>query len=329
MKLLRQILIISFFCVIPHLMLNAQNVDVSANIDSTNVLIGDQFNLSLEADYPEEVQVNFPEIGDSLSSSVEVISQSPLDTLQLEGQEQMKVIKNLLVTSFDTGEQVIPSLKFVINVGGITDTLETEPAYFYVHGMEIDTTKGPVDIKRPYQAPVTLSEVYPYILGVIILGSIIFFIFYYLHRKKKNMPLFVKPEPPVEPAHVIALRELDKIKEQKDWQNNHIKKYYSEVSDTLRMYIDRRFNIKAMEYTSDETIQAFNKQKDLLPEKSFRELKDILTISDLVKFAKYTPLPDDHNLILMNAYFFVNDTKIEELKETSEDDREGEEVTLK
>ena len=105
-----------------------------------------------------------------------------------------------------------------------------------------------------------------------------------------------------------------------------IKLFYSGVSDTLRIYIKERFGINAPEYTSDETIQAFTKQKDVLTEKSFSQLKEILKLSDLVKFAKYQPLPDDHNLSLMNAFFFVNDTKLEDRKIEVKDEREGEEV---
>ena len=52
----------------------------------------------------------------------------------------------------------------------------------------------------------------------------------------------------------------------------------------------------------------------MVDENSLNQLQHILSLADLVKFAKYNPLPDDNNLTLMNAYFFVNQTKKEELK---------------
>ena len=310
--------------------LRAQQVHVRAVIDSTNVLIGDQFNLRLEVDQPKSARVEFPEFGDSLSATVEIVASSPLDTFQLDASEQIKIIQNLTITSFDTGKQVVPSLKFQLKYQDIAQIIESQPAEFYVHGMEIDTTKGPVDIKMPYAAPVTLKEVSPYILGTILIGALIFFLFYYIERRKRNKPVFGWTEKPKDPAHVVALRELDRIKEQKLWQQNQVKLYYSDISDTLRIYIEERFGINAMEYTTDETIRAFESQKGLLNGKNFNELKDILSLSDLVKFAKYHPLPDDHNMTLMNAYFFVNDTKAEEKKTTQEkDEREGDDVVLK
>ncbi len=308
----------------------AQKIQVRAVIDSTNVLIGDQFNLRLEVDQPLDVNVEFPEIGDSLSSAVEVISRSPLDTFQLVEKEQIKIIQNLLITSFDSGRQVVPALKFRLKYDNLTDTIESLPAEFFVHTMPLDTTKGPVDIKKPYEAPVTLKEASPYILGAILIGALIFFLFYYVQRRKNNKPVFGKTEKPREPAHIVAIRELDRIKDQQLWQHGQVKAFYSEVTDTLRVYIEERFAINAMEYTTEETIRAFQKQKGMLNEKLFNELKSMLTLADLVKFAKYEPLADDHNMTLMNAYFFVNDTKQEEKKtELSQDGREGEEVVLK
>ncbi|WP_163712307.1 DUF4381 domain-containing protein [Mangrovibacterium lignilyticum] len=308
----------------------AQGVKVKAVIDSTHVLIGDQFKLRLELDQPNDAQVEFPQIPDTIEGGIEVIEQSPLDTFKLDNSEQLKIIKNLTITSFDTGKQVIPAFKFKLVQNDMQQDLETLPAEFFVHSMPLDTTKGPTDIKQPYAAPVTLAEASPYILGAILILAIAFFIFYYIQRRRKNKPVFGKPAKPKEAPHVIALRELERIKEEKHWlEPGEIKMFYSDVSDTLREYIDERFHINAMEYTTDETLEAFKRQKDLLTDKSKSQLKDILSLSDLVKFAKYQPLPDDHNLTLMNAFFFVNETKLEDKKAVIKDEREGEDVEMK
>jgi hypothetical protein len=309
----------------------AQEIQARVLIDTAHVLIGDQFNLKIELDQAKNMKVQFPQIGDTLSSTIEVISRSPLDTFHLEKDEQIKIIQNLTITSFDTGKQIIPSFHFDLKMNKLAQTIETQPVEFFVHTMPIDTTKGPVDIKKPYGAPVTLKEVSPYILGIMLLGALLFFLFYYLHRRKHNKPVFGKFSKPKEPPHIIAIRMLDRIKDQKLWQHNQVKTYYSDISDTLRIYIEDRFGIQAMEFTTEEILNSFVEKKALIPDKSFNDLKSILSLADLVKFAKYEPLPDDHNLTLMNAYFFVNDTKQEENKmnQPQGDDREGEEVDLK
>lgn len=310
---------------------HAQEIQARAVIDTSHVLIGDQFNLRIELDQSKNIKIGFPQIGDTLSPTIEVISRSPLDTFHLEKDEQIKIIQNLTITSFDTGRQVIPSFHFDVKMDKLTQTIDTRPVEFFVHTMAIDTTKGPVDIKKPYGAPLTLKEVSPYILGIMLLGALLFFLFYYLRRRKNNKPVFRKSPKPKEPPHVIAIRMLDRIKDQKLWQHNQIKTYYSEISDTLRIYIEDRFGIPAMEFTTEEILNSFLQNKGLVTDKSFNDLKNILSLADLVKFAKYMPLLDDHNLTLMNAYFFVNDTKQEEKKISQPDgnDREGEEVDLK
>lgn len=293
-------------------MLEAQQVKVKASIDSTHMLIGDQIKLNLEIEKPADMEVVFPVVPDTLNKHIEVVKKLPLDTFQIKDKDRVKLTQSYLISSFDSGRQVIPSFTFIMKHNNMKDSISTNALNLEVMTMKLDTTKGPVDIKSPYGAPVTLTEVTPYILGTILLGAILFFIFYYVKWKKKKAPIFVKPEKPKEAAHVIALRELDRIKTQKLWQQEKIKQYYSEVADTIRNYIQNRFDIPAMEQTSAETIMVFKDRKELINNDCLNEIQHILSLADLVKFAKYTPLPDDNNLTLMNAYFFVNQTKKED-----------------
>lgn len=294
--------------------LKAQQVTVKASIDSTNILIGDQIKLILEIEKPKNMDVQFPLIPDTLGAGIEVVQRLPVDTLKLENKERETLSQSYFITSFDSGVHQIPSFYFKLKFDRMLDSVATKALSFQVFTMKIDTTKGPVDIKPPYSAPVSLKEVTPYILGIILIAAILFFIFYYIKWKKKNVPLFRKPEKPLEPAHIIALRELDRIKAQKLWQSEKIKQYYSEVADTVRAYIENRFDIPAMEQTSAETIGVFKQNKELIDGTSLDQIQHILSLADLVKFAKYAPLPDDNNLTLMNAYFFVNQTKKAEVK---------------
>ena len=293
-------------------LLEAQQVKVKASIDSTHMLIGDQIKLNLEIEKPSDMEILFPVVPDTLAKHIEVVKKLPLDTFKLKDKDRVKLTQSYLISSFDSGRHVIPSFTFIMKHNNMKDSISTNALNLEVMTMKLDTTKGPVDIKTPYGAPVTLTEVTPYILGTMLIGAILFFIFYYVRWKKKNVPLFVKPEKPKEPAHVIALRELDRIKTQKLWQQEKIKQYYSEVADTIRSYIENRFDIPAMEQTSAETIMVFKDRKELIDNDCLNEIQHILSLADLVKFAKYTPLPDDNNQTLMNAYFFVNQTKKED-----------------
>lgn len=308
---------------------NAQRIKATAKLDSTNILLGDQIKLFLEIDHPKNVQVEFPQVPDTINSLIEVLGRSKIDTFELEDENFQKQIQSYIITSFDSGSYRIPPYWFKVNVDGTIDSVPSNGVSLNVFTMQIDTTKGPADIKMPYGAPLTLKEVTPYILGVILIGAIIFLILYSIKRKKKNKPLFTRPAKPKEPAHVVAIRELDRIKSEKIWQKGKTKQYYSEVTDVLRFYIEDRFDIRAMEQTSDETLDAFSLRKNLISEKCYSNLSQILKLADLVKFAKYTPLSDDDNLSLVNAYFFVNQTRKEEVKKQEELKKELEEKDKK
>ena len=252
------------------------------------------------------------------------------------GVNRKKLFQEYTITSFDSGYHAIPAFPFEIHTNGLTSTVETNHMTLEVHTLPkldslMQALKGPIDIKAPYEAPLTFKEIAPWIFGTILVAGLLFLIWYALRKRKDNQPLFAIPQKPKEPAHVIALRELDRIKEEKIWQQGKTKLYYSELTTVLRQYINDRFDIQAMEQTSIETIAAFKYRRSLVDEKSFENLQRILTNADLVKFAKYEPLPDENNMALVDSYFFVNQTKIVEMTTPKEevDDREGDDVIIK
>jgi hypothetical protein len=124
---------------------------------------------------------------------------------------------------------------------------------------------------------------------------------------KKNKPL-LPTRTSIEPAHVIALRNLDLLKEAKLWQQGQVKQYYTNLTDIIRIYIEQRFEVPAMEQTSDEILASLRKIA-IEDESCFAALKEILLLADLVKFAKALPLPNENESNILNAYLFVNHTK--------------------
>ena len=129
------------------------------------------------------------------------------------------------------------------------------------------------------------------------------------------------------PANIEALRRLDKIKEEKIWQKGRVKEYHTELTDVLRTYIERVFNIPSMEMTSDEILRGSQFLKVDKPA-AYEGLKQILRLADLVKFAKWNPETVENELSLMNAYLFVNQTTVEEIKsEESKADKTAEPET--
>ena len=107
--------------------------------------------------------------------------------------------------------------------------------------------------------------------------------------------------------HIPALKKLNAMKDGKVWMEMIIKVYYVELTDVLRKYISGRLNINALEYTTDEIMDEINDTTISMQHKM--ELKELLQMSDLVKFAKVHPLPEEGEKYLITALEFVNSTK--------------------
>jgi hypothetical protein len=190
-----------------------------------------------------------------------------------------------------------------------------------VNTVAVDTTLAIKDIKEPLKAPLTFMEILPWLAGGLGVLLIIGLVIWIVVRKRKNKPVF-GPVKPIVPAHVKALKSLEKLRDERIWQQGKIKEYHTRLSDIVRIYLWDRYRIQAIEMTTTETMEAV--QKIELTEVNRNELSQILRLADLVKFAKYQPLPDENDSGIRNAISFVTTTA--EKIEVVEDNPGTEEV---
>jgi len=280
----------------------SQFVELKTLLDTNQILIGEQFHLDIEILQPSDVNIIFPEIKDTLISSIEVLESYPQDTIA-EG-ENLKISQRHRLTSFDSGFYEIPPLKFLIKSGQWSDSIESNPMYLMVHSVAVDSLI--YDVKAPIHMPVSFLEVFPFVAGGLVLVAAVYFIVRYVRRRKKKKGLFV-PDRPEDPAHVVALRELDRLREEKLWQRSEFKPYYTRLTDTIRRYMERRYNIPAMEMTSYEILDSW-KHSERPDDDLSAKLNRLLNLADLVKFAKEKPIASDNEENLDRAYEFVKKT---------------------
>lgn len=288
----------------------AQQVKVSASLERDSIWLGDQIKMLLVAEYPIGTSLAFPELKDSLANGVEVISRSARDSSKI-GDGMLQMRQSFIITAFDSGPHPIAPFLFAQRSGLSTDSLRSNSLQLFVKVPDVDLKKGFADIKKHYEAPITFKEVAPWILGIILLASVIFLIVYAINRRRKNIPLFAMPPKPKLPPHVIALSELDRLKEEQLWQHDKVKDYYTRLTDIVRVYLEDRYEVPAMEQTTQEILTQFKGDSSQIKGKLYSGLQKTLETSDLVKFAKYTPLADENHFVLMHAYLLVEETKAE------------------
>jgi len=298
-------------------LVNGQEIRIKTALEHDSIWLGDQIKLLIVVEQTAGTKVEFPQLRDSINK-IEILKRSKIDTSKLAG-NQIQLKQTYLVTCFDSGAHYIPPFYFRFNSGVRTDSLRSNSLILFVKFPLVDFKKGPVDIKKPFTAPVTFKEIAPWLLGIILLGAIIFLVIYAVSRRNKNRPLFQRPPKPKLPPHLIALQELDKLKDEQLWQQEKVKDYYTRLTDIIRVYIEDRFVMAAMEQTTPEILVGFKNLKAQIDAKSVLELKEILELADLVKFAKLTPLPDENFNMLTNAYLFVKETTSESVVDVPEE----------
>lgn len=313
MKLIK-VYFLLFLAVLIHSKTNAQ-VTVNAVLDSGKIRIGEQTKIDLFLNYnikEKNLKFEWPHISDTLKKEIEVVHVSPIDTTIPDKKDPNRIQQHLqiTVTAFDSGYFAIAPFEFIRN-GDTTHPLLTEPLLLEVHTIPTDTSIAKIkDIKPPFDEPFDWKWYLPYFYwGFGILAIIIITIFIFKRYFKNKPAPVLQPETPKVPPHITALELLEKIKESAVWKEGKNKEYYSAIADTIRFYIEGRFRINALELTSDEVLSIFKNQ--VVDQNSKDKLKQILTISDLVKFAKNTPIEAEHLLTLNNAFDFVNTTKRE------------------
>ncbi len=291
----------------------AQNVSVEARMDSVAIMIGQQVGMTITVISPEGKVVQMPAMQPRqlITPGVEIVDVAKDDTTDVDNGK--KITRKILLTSFDENAYMIPAQ--TIKVGG--KAYKTNPLALKVITMDVDTLHlnqffPPKDVQ---DNPFEWSEWSPlFWMSCMLILLIAIGVYLYL-RYKQNKPIISRIMIVRHiPAHQKALTAIDKIKQNRAYNSENQKEYYTQLTDTLRKYIEERFGFSAMEMTSMEII---SRLKDCGDPTMISELRELFNTADLVKFAKHSTLINENDLNLVNAVNFIDQTKTQD-KETEE-----------
>ncbi len=318
MKKNKLFIILCLLCIFTSI--KAQAPKITASLDRYEIEVGEQVKLQLIAEYAPDMQVQFPLL--KLDSElIEVAEIGDIDSASLES----GLIRNLQVIrvqAWDTGQYVIPSMRFsYINPDkNIKGQFATEELTFFVTSPLENALPTPNpqdsaavagadirDIKGIKDVPFTWRDAIPYLLMALVALLILGGLYYWWRKRKQKEASAAAYIPPPRPAHEVAFEKLQFLEGEKYWQQGEVKKYYSELTNIVREYLEGRYNILALESTTDEILQDLKEEE--FEGELWNKLKDMLQTADLVKFAKAKPDIEKHPHYLANAKEIVRATK--------------------
>ena len=261
--------------------LNAQ--EASNFVDTTNIRIGEQINYKINIKLDSLDEINFPKAKDF--APFELINEFKVDTNYLD--KKFIISKQFALTFFDSGTYYIPSQKLSL----LDKEIELDSFKVTINPVKIDTTKqGLYDIK-----PIMKSNTkFDFLFWLYILIFIIVFCTF-LYFKNHILSFFTINKLEVEylTPYEKAVTELSKIKDLNYLSEIDIKTYYSDLTFVIRNFIEEKIIDNALECTTKELIQKLSllktSKKLNFSNSTLKNIEDVFSRADLVKFAKYEP----------------------------------------
>ena len=280
--------------------------EVKIQADTNQALIGDVINVNIHVHSSEHIL--WPDIEESIAP-LELQNLSSIDSSF--SRSKNLYTQNITVQQFDTGDFVLPQLPFVTHDG---DTFYSDSLVFSFLAVSLDTTNAVFDIKAPRKVPFNFAEAKPYIYSFI--GLIfICILLYYLIRRFNNRDRTIEEVVELIPCEIEAINALKNLEAQNMCEKGFVKEHYVQLTEILRRYFNREYEIDTLESTTVETVEILMNLK--LDSKLVDHISNLLTEADYVKFAKSKPDTKTNSAFMIKSYAIVEDCH--KLKEEARD----------
>lgn len=278
----------------------AQDITVRVTTDTTAYLVGKRIKLNVTLQYPANVKVTVPQIKDSIPK-LEFISELP--TERSSDKEKTTEIRKYEFAGFDSGDVTIPSITFPYLSQGSSqpDFIVSDSLIITIHTVAVDTSKEIKDVRPPLTIPPDYLFLGALIAGILLLLFVVYRIIKYFQKRrlgKISEPPAIKLTPYEE-----ALEKLKALEARMLWQEGKIKEYHSEITNIIRSFFEKEYGIPALESTSSELISAMKKSN--MGSEIVQISGEFFENADMVKFAKFVPMPAVNEAMMKQAYRIV------------------------
>ncbi len=281
--------------------IQAQQVEALSALERNNILIGDQIKLNLKINYKGDIKIEKIDLSTlDTMKVIEIVSTEPIVATPTG------MTQELTITSFDSGYHFIPKVPIIFSQNGQLDTVTTNELALNVNTIPQDTILI-APIKSIIEEPLSIEDFFWIILVILALGLITLAILYFTKRKPNEKEIVMTTPTVIVPPHELALEQLKALEHRQLWQKGAVKTYHSELTRIIRVYLENRYGIQALEMTTEQILVQLHKL-DFDADWTER-LREMLQAADLIKFAKAEPPSAFHERMMTYAVSFVDATK--------------------
>lgn len=307
----------------------AQEVTVTAKLDSTRIIIGDHLKMHISVTAPNQSNITIQPYEQWQLANCEIVEVKPLIS-NVKGEKTIYEQEAVLI-SFDTGIAAVAPIFVLVDTIPVA---KTELLQFHVDSLPVfvDTTLAFKDIKAPLdgediellpdeKAKSNWKKVLLItVLILLVLGAAAYVYWKYVRTYLRNKKVAEVKHKLKENAGLVALNSLKSLKAKKLWQKGQVKDYYSELSEIIRTYIDSQWDVNAMEMVTAEIMEAIDNLD--VDDEQMKELNILLERADLVKYAKEQPIVEENEVSYKKACDFVKVTdRAERAKEAEKQEQ--------
>jgi hypothetical protein len=166
----------------------------------------------------------------------------------------------------------------------------------------IRSMNSPTNTIRDIKPPVVIPNAWLWVWGIlaVLVVAAIAYALWRHWRKKAEEPVVI----PVIPPHVRAREKLQEALA----LFNQPQPFCILVSDTVRIYLEERFQFHAPERTTEEFLHELQ-ATDLLLSGQKESLGEFLSVCDMVKFARYEPGQPELQALHESAARLIDETE--------------------
>jgi hypothetical protein len=261
---------------------------LTTGVEPRSVTIGTPFRYTLHIEALKDVEVIAPTLVGQIGE-FQVVDFGEAAPRQAGGRVVLERWFTLI--TYEVGDRTIPGPTVQYRVpGGEQESLAAPDAMIIVESLLNRASGTPATDVRDIKGPVAVPRDYTLLgwiaFGVVALVALIALLFGWVNRPRQGRAVVVRP------PHELALEALARLRADRLVEQGRQDEFYVRLSGIVRGYLEARFRLRAPEMTSEEFLQAAQRDPQLTQPQRAR-LGQFLTEADLVKFARHQPTADD------------------------------------